>query len=65
MVKKIRIGVAAFSHESNSFAYQPASLDKWKEWGILYGEEIRAEYETSKASIAGTTVAFATKLMLS
>jgi microcystin degradation protein MlrC len=53
MVKKISIGVAAFSHESNSFAYQPASLDKWKEWGILYGEEIRAEYETSKASIAG------------
>ena len=41
--KKIRIGYAAFSHESNSFAYQPASLDKWKEWGILYGEEIRAE----------------------
>ena len=51
--KKIRIGYAAFSHESNSFAYQPASLDKWKEWGILYGEDIRAEYETSKASIAG------------
>jgi microcystin degradation protein MlrC len=51
--KKIRIGYAAFSHESNSFAYQPATLEKWKEWGILYGEDIRAEYETSKASIAG------------
>jgi len=53
MVKKIRIGYAAFSHESNSFAYQPATLEKWKEWGILYGDDIRAEYETSKASIAG------------
>ena len=51
--KKIRIGYAAFSHESNSFAYQIASLDKWKERGLLYGEDIRAEYESSKASIAG------------
>ncbi|MTB15783.1 MAG: hypothetical protein F2927_03295 [Actinobacteria bacterium] len=52
-VKRMRIGYAGFQHESNSFAHVPASLDKWKEAGILYGDAIRAEYETSQATIAG------------
>jgi hypothetical protein len=49
----MRIGYAGFQHESNSFAHVPASLQKWKEAGILYGDEIRAEYESSQATISG------------
>jgi microcystin degradation protein MlrC len=49
----MRIGYAGFQHESNSFAHIPASLAKWKEAGILFGDEIRSEYETSRATIAG------------
>jgi microcystin degradation protein MlrC len=49
----MRIGYAGFQHESNSFAHGSASLEKWKESGILYGDLIRAEYETSRATIAG------------
>lgn len=49
----MRIGYAGFQHESNSFSHIPASLAKWKEAGILFGDEIRAEYETSRATIAG------------
>jgi microcystin degradation protein MlrC len=49
----MRIGYAGFQHESNSFSHIPASLAKWEEAGILFGDEIRAEYETSRATIAG------------
>lgn len=48
-----RIAIVGFQHESNSFAKVPASLGKWKEAGILYGQEIIDEYETSTATIAG------------
>ena len=48
-----RIAIAGYQHESNSFAKVPASLDKWVEAGILHGQEIVAEYENSKATIAG------------
>lgn len=51
--QRLRIGYAGFQHESNSFAHIPASLEMWKEAGILYGDAIRAEYETSQATIAG------------
>ena len=48
-----RIAIAGFQHESNSFAKVPASLAKWQEAGILHGQEIINEYETSTATIAG------------
>jgi microcystin degradation protein MlrC len=48
-----RIAIAGFQHESNSFAKVPASLDRWKASGILFGQEIVDEYETSTATIAG------------
>ncbi len=48
-----RIAIAGFSTESNSFASQPASLDRWIESGILFGNQIRSEYESSRATIAG------------
>ena len=54
MELKMRIGYAGYEHESNSFAHVPASLAKWKEAGILlFGDQIRAEYESSRATIAG------------
>lgn len=49
----MRIGYAGFQHESNSFSQIPASLAKWEEVGTLFGDEIRAEYESSRATIAG------------
>ncbi|MBC7463941.1 MAG: M81 family metallopeptidase [Actinobacteria bacterium] len=49
----MRVAIAGFQHESNSFASTPATLDKWKEAGILYGDDIRREYEDSRATIAG------------
>lgn len=48
-----RIAIAGFQHESNSFAKVPASLDKWKQSGILHGQEIIDEYQSSKATVAG------------
>ena len=53
MESKMRIGYAGYQHESNSFAHVPASLAKWEGAGIFYGDEIRAEYESSRATIAG------------
>lgn len=49
----IRIATAGFLHESNTFSSVPASLDKWQRSGILEGEAIRAQYETSQATLAG------------
>ncbi len=49
----IRIATAGFQHESNTFSKVPASLDEWRRSGILEGDAIRAEYETSKSTLAG------------
>jgi microcystin degradation protein MlrC len=49
----IRIATAGFLHESNTFSSVPASLDKWQRSGILEGEAIRREYETSQATLSG------------
>ena len=49
----MRVAIAGFQHETNSFAKVKASLAKWEEAGILYGEEIVKEYRESKATIAG------------
>lgn len=48
-----RIAIAGFQHESNSFSKIPASLDRWKAAGIIFGQAIVDEYETSTATIAG------------
>lgn len=49
----IRIATAGFQHESNTFSTVPASLDKFLRSGFLEGDAIRAEYETSQATLAG------------
>lgn len=49
----MRVAIAGFQHETNSFAKVAASLTKWKEAGILHGDEIVGEYRNSKATIAG------------
>ena len=49
----IRIATAGFQHESNTFSTVPASLDSWRASGILEGEAIRAEYESSQSTLAG------------
>lgn len=48
-----RIATAGFQHESNTFSSVPAGLDKWERSGILEGDAIRAEYETSQSTLAG------------
>ncbi|MBM3628418.1 MAG: M81 family metallopeptidase, partial [Alphaproteobacteria bacterium] len=45
--RMIRIATAGFQHESNTFSTVPASLERWRASGILEGEAIRAEYESS------------------
>jgi len=49
----MRVAIAGFQHETNSFAKVKASLAKWQEAGILHGDEIVKEYKESKATIAG------------
>ena len=49
----MRIATLGLSHESNSFAPMPASLDRWKEAGSKEGEAIVAEFATSEATMAG------------
>jgi microcystin degradation protein MlrC len=49
----IRIATAGFQHESNTFSKIPASLDLWERSGILEGDAIRAEYESSQSTLAG------------
>ena len=49
----IRIATAGFQHESNTFSQIPASLDLWQRSGILEGDAIRVEYESSQSTLAG------------
>jgi microcystin degradation protein MlrC len=49
----IRIATAGFQHESNTFSTVPASLDLWRDSGILEGDAIRDEYATSQSTLAG------------
>jgi microcystin degradation protein MlrC len=50
----MRIATTGFSHESNTFSTVPATLERWKsDEGILEGDAIRAQYATSKATLAG------------
>lgn len=49
----IRIATAGFQHESNTFSDMPASLERWQKSGILEGDAIRAEYESSQSTLAG------------
>ena len=48
-----RIATAGFQHESNTFSSTPASLDKFRAAGFLEGEEIRRQFATSRATLAG------------
>ena len=50
----IRIATAGFQHESNTFSSVPASLDLWRQSGILESADaIRAEYASSQSTLAG------------
>ncbi len=57
----MRVAIAGFQHETNSFAKVSASLPKWIEAGILHGDEIVNEYKESKATIAGILSRLATE----
>ena len=50
----MRIATTGFQHESNTFSSVPATLQLWKsDEGILEGDAVRAQYATSKATVAG------------
>ena len=57
----MRVAIAGFQHETNSFAKVSASLPKWIEAGILHGDEIVNEYKESKATNAGILSRLATE----
>jgi microcystin degradation protein MlrC len=49
----MRVGIAGISHESNSFSSQPATLARFREGGVLRGQEIIARHADSNSKIAG------------
>jgi microcystin degradation protein MlrC len=49
----MRIGIAGISHESNSFSSQPTTLDRFREHGLLRGDEIVARHKDAHSKIAG------------
>jgi microcystin degradation protein MlrC len=49
----MRIGIAGISHESNSFSSQPTTLDRFREHGLLRGDEIVARHRDAHTKIAG------------
>jgi len=49
----MRIATLGISHESNTYAPVPASLDLWLAAGPLEGERLLAEYATSEATLSG------------
>ena len=49
----MRIGIAGISHESNSFSSQPTTLDRFREHGLLRGDEIVARHKDAHSTIAG------------
>jgi microcystin degradation protein MlrC len=49
----MRIATAGFSHESNTFSTVPATLERFRRFGVLEGEAIRREYADSQATLAG------------
>jgi len=51
--RRLRLAFAGLSHETNTFAVQPADLAWFTDAGILRGDQIVAEYATSSADVAG------------
>jgi microcystin degradation protein MlrC len=49
----IRIATAGFQHESNTFSTVPATLERFRRAGMLEGDAIRREYESSQSTLAG------------
>jgi microcystin degradation protein MlrC len=49
----MRVGIAGLIHESDSFSSQPTTLERFKEQGILRGEELVAQHRHSHSVIAG------------
>lgn len=49
----IRIATAGFQHESNTFSSVPASLARFQASGLLEGDDIRKQFASSRATLAG------------
>jgi microcystin degradation protein MlrC len=49
----MRIASLGFGHEANTFSAVPADLETWREWGILEGPRIAAEYADAQATMSG------------
>jgi microcystin degradation protein MlrC len=51
--KNMRLAVLGLSHESNTYAPVPASLERWLEAGPLEGEEIVSHHADAQSSMSG------------
>ena len=49
----MRIAVLGLSHESNTYAPVPASLDRWLEAGPVAGAQVAAEFKDAQATLSG------------
>lgn len=49
----MRIGIAGFSHESNSFLKVPTTLDRYKESGLHYGREVVDVWRDAHHEVGG------------
>jgi microcystin degradation protein MlrC len=49
----MRLGIAGFSHETNTFSNLPATYERFAESGILRGEEIVRQHGTAHSTITG------------
>ena len=49
----MRIAALGFSHESNTYAPVPATLEQWQNAGFYEGDDIVAEYGGSQATMGG------------
>lgn len=49
----MRLAALGISHESNTYAPVPATLERWLEAGAVEGDELVAQYGTAEATLSG------------
>ena len=49
----MRVGIIGLMHESNTFLSAPTTIENFRQWHLLAGEEIRRAYEAAHHEIGG------------
>lgn len=51
----MRIGIAGFMHESNSFLNVPTTIERYRETGIQYGDQVDEVWRDAHHEVGGSS----------